>query len=107
LQERERLKEEQRIEKEKRAEERRFEMEKRRAEQQAEKERRAEERRLEREMQNALRAQERAALKAKQREMGIGQVEDDELEWELLMKARPLGMFACDTVSPSCAPSLA
>lgn len=49
-----------------------------------EKERRAEERRRDREMQKALNAQEKAALKAKQREGGIGAMDDEELEWELL-----------------------
>jgi len=95
--ERERIAEERRAEKVKMAEERRKEMEKRRAEQQAEKERRAEERRREREIQNAMRAQERAALKAKQREMGIGSVEDEELEWELLMKKRHEEGYGSDT----------
>mmetsp|Transcript_4546 Transcript_4546/g.12680 ORF Transcript_4546/g.12680 Transcript_4546/m.12680 type:complete len:1365 (+) Transcript_4546:425-4519(+) len=96
-QERERKKEAERLEKQRLADERRREAEKRKAEKDAEKERRAEERRREREMQRALAAQEKAALKAKQREAGIGFVEDEELEWEEIIKARHDAGYGSDT----------
>ena len=87
-QERERKKEIERVEKARAAEERRRETEMRRQEKEAEKEKVREQRKREKEMKRALEAQEKAALKAQQRAAGIGQVEDDELEWEQLTKVR-------------------
>uniref|UniRef100_A0A061RG88 Homeodomain protein n=2 Tax=Tetraselmis sp. GSL018 TaxID=582737 RepID=A0A061RG88_9CHLO len=96
-QERERKKELERQEKLRLAEQRRRESERRKMEAAMEKERKAEEKRREREMQRALAAQEKAAMKAKQREAGIGLIEDEELEWEQHMKDRAEHGYGSDT----------
>lgn len=82
--------EEKRREAEKRADEKRKEAEKRRLEKEADRARRAEEKRREREMQKALAAQA-AALKAKLPGTGV---EDEELEWEEMVKVRRSSLLA-------------